>query len=120
MTLEDEKTIKQWLDEMEEKAVQRAVELVYLRLPEVCGHILTDGIAQMKMNQEFYKKHPEFKGHGLEVAKAVEMIDGQNTLIDYREKLEQAIPEIRKRINSLKSTDMGKPDRPKISDHGAI
>lgn len=98
--------------EQEEDIINRAVEKALLQLPYVMGSLLDSHAAMMKVNKKFYDSNPEFKNHPDVVASVVEQIDGENTLLPYDQKLTKAIPEIRRRIASIKPLDMSETNRP--------
>jgi len=114
------------------EAVNKAVEKALLALPETVGSLITDHIAMNKLNSEFYKDHPDFKDKKDIVTSVIEKIDGENPLLDYKEVLGKAVPEIKRRIETVKSLDMTNispnPNRtyenlsvPKIEDpHGKL
>ena len=88
------------------EAVEKAVEKALLVLPDTVGSLMMDHIAMNKLNRELYKEHPEFKDHKDAVVSVIEAIDGKNPLLDYKDKLGKAVPEIRKRIETMKSLNM--------------
>lgn len=88
------------------EAVEKAVERALLVLPEVIGNLITDHVAMAKINAEFYKAHPEFKDHKESVASVIEKVNGQNPLLNHKDLLNKAIPEIRERIKITESLDM--------------
>lgn len=89
-----------------DEAVNKAVERALLVLPDTVGSLLTDHIALSKINSEFYAKHPEFKTHKESVASVLEKLDGENPLLDHKDLLDKAIPEIRERIKTVESLNM--------------
>jgi uncharacterized protein YpuA (DUF1002 family) len=99
MTPEERQSI---IDEAVDKAVERAL----LMLPEVVGNLITDHVAMSKINADFYKAHPEFKDHKDSVASVLEKLDGQNPLLNHKDLLGKAVPEIQRRIETVKSLDM--------------
>lgn len=100
-------------EEEKEEIIAKATERALLSLPEVVGNLMQNHAAMVKQNRDFYAKYPEFKDHKQVVVEAVEMIDGQDTLIPYESKLEKAIPEIRKRIALMGTLDMKSVSSPK-------
>ena len=91
--------------EEEQRIIDKAVEKALLSLPEVVGNLMTQHSALVKMNSDFYKEHQEFVNHKDVVASVIEGIDGKYPLLDYKEKLEKAVPEIRQRIKTISSLD---------------
>lgn len=92
--------------EERQEIIDAAVEKALLVLPETMGSLITDHITMAKLNSQFYKDHPEFKDDKDIVASVIEKIDGENPLLDYKEKLGKAVPEIKRRIDTVKSLDM--------------
>lgn len=109
------------LTEREQYLIDKAVEKALLSLPEVVGNLMTQHSTHVKMNADFYKAHPEFSDHKDIVSSVVEMIDGQNPLLDYKEKLDKAIPEIRKRIKTFAQLDKSSvTNNPKRDFNGVL
>jgi len=89
-------------------------ERFLLRMPEVIGNLIINQISMIKINREFYAKFPDLKDKKDIVASVVEMLEGSDPNADYKVLLEQAIPEIKKRIkmvNQLNMKTVNKPDR---------
>ncbi len=101
--------------EIIEEAVNKAVEKTLLLIPETVGNLMASHAALHKINTKFYGDYPEFKDKKDTVAAVVEMIEGRNPLAKYEDILKNAVPEIRKRILTMKNLDMDsvnqKPDR---------
>lgn len=110
--------------EEKEEIINLAVERAILSLPEVVGNLLTSQMSLLKINEEFYAKYPEFRDKKGVVAAVIEMVEGKNTLDDYDKILEKAVPEIRKRIGTIKDLDMVNVSRPSRdfddSGHGEL
>lgn len=92
--------------EIIDEAVDKAVEKALLVLPEVIGNLITDHVAMAKINAQFYKDHPEFKDKKDIVASVIEKINGENPLLNHKDLLGKAIPEIQERIKTVGSLDM--------------
>lgn len=94
--------------------IDTAKEEILLSLPEVIGSLMVNHAAMLKNNKAFYDAHPEFKEHKDLVAAVIEQVEGANTIADHSQIMEQAVPEIRKRLLTLKSlnttTVPSKPD----------
>ena len=86
-------------EEEKQEIINKAVEKAMLVLPEVVGNLITQHVALSKMNSEFYATHPEFKDKKDIVASVIEVLDGENPLMDYKELLTKAVPKIKERIN---------------------
>jgi hypothetical protein len=93
-------------EEEKNEIINKAVEKTLLSLPEVIGNLITNHVTLHKINSEFYKEHPEFTGKKDVVQSVVEMIEGENPLLDYKEILDKAVPEIKKRIVIMQDVDM--------------
>lgn len=93
-------------EEEKNEIINKAVEKTLLSLPEVIGNLITNHVTLHKINSEFYKAHPEFSGKKDVVQSVVEMIEGANPLLDYKEILDKAVPEIKKRLVILQDVDM--------------
>lgn len=94
--------------EERQEIIDAAVEKALLSLPAVMGNLMAQQVVYNKLNSQFYKDHPDFAAHKDVVASTVEKVDGQNPLLSYEEKLAKAVPEIRQRLQNMKSMDMEK------------
>lgn len=114
-----------------QEIINAAAEKALLMLPEVVGNLMASNAALSKLNKEFYKDHPEFKNHKQTVASVIEMVEGRDPTVDYKDILKAAIPEIKRRISTVGNLDTIKtPDVPKrdyhdstfenISSHGEL
>lgn len=92
--------------EERESIILEAIERTLLVLPDTVGSLLVDHIAMSKITNQFYKDHPEFKDHKQAVASVLEAVDGKNPLLDYKDKLKKAVPEIKERIMTLENLNM--------------
>lgn len=88
-------------EEEREEIINAAVGRAMLLVPEVVGNMMSQQATLHKMNRDFYSQYPEFKDHKKSVASVIEQIEGKNPLDSYDKLLEKAVPEIRKRINTL-------------------
>lgn len=79
---------------------------VLLLIPDTIGNLMTEQATQSKMNAEFYKAHKEFQDHKDVVVSVIEMIEGKNIGMDYDKVLEKAVPEIKRRIETISKLDM--------------
>ena len=86
--------------------IDKAKEELFLILPETIGSLLTDHIAMSKITSDFYEKYPEFRDHKDAVMSVIEAVDGKNPLLDYKDKLKKAVPEIRERIKTVEKLNM--------------
>lgn len=92
--------------EEKEEIILAAVERAYLGIPELIGNMLANHSALMETNKKFYKDYPEFRDNKDAVMSVVEQVEGKNPLLDHKEILKKAVPEIRKRIDTLKKLDV--------------
>lgn len=93
-------------DSEKQEIIDMAVEKALLLIPEVVGNMMTNHVAMTKINSKFYKDHPEFKDHKDSVVSVIEMIEGQDPTVDYKDILEKSIPEIKKRISTMAKMDI--------------
>lgn len=94
------------LEKERQGIINEAVEKTLLLLPETVGNLITDHIAMNKINAEFYKDHPEFKDKKDIVVSVIEKVNGENPLLDYKDVLGKAVPEIQRRIETVGTLDM--------------
>lgn len=116
--------------EERESVINEAVERALKLLPQTMSNLIQEHQDTMKLNQQFYKDHPEFKKHTDIVQNVIEHVDGQNPFLDYKELIRKAVPEIRQRIKTVGAMDVtNMPDRPnrfielehqEISDNGEL
>jgi len=99
-------TLLKEVEEEKQELSALTTERDMVMLPEVVGNLITNHMTMVKINSEFYKDHPEFKDKKDVVAAVVEMTEGQHPLESYDELLKLALPEIRERINTMKTIDM--------------
>lgn len=92
-------------EDEKQEIINKAVEKALLVLPEVVGNLITQHITLSKINSKFYSDHPEFKDKKDIVASVIEMIEGENPLIDYEDLLTKSIPRIKERIEITKDLD---------------
>ena len=115
-------------EEERQQIIDAAVEKALLLLPTVMGNLMAQQASYSKLTSQFYKDHPNFAGHKDIVAACVEMIDGKNPTLPYKEKLEKAVPEINKQIAMAEKVSFdeakGKVDRSyeaqRPSNHGEV
>ena len=92
-----------------------AAENALRALPLVIENILAQGTVLKKSSEEFYKAHPEFQSHKDVVARVIEDLDHKNPGKAYSELLTEAVPEIRKKIDTLSEFSMNKT-KPNVED----
>ena len=96
-----------------EEVVNEVVEKVLLMLPEIMGSLITNHMAKIKLNKDFYLSHPEFKDNKDIVASVIEMVEGLDPTVDYEDILHNAVPEIKKRLGQVK--DLNFKPAPKLN-----
>lgn len=102
-------------EEEKQNIVDLAAEKALLLLPETVGALMAQQASLHKLNREFYAEHPEFQNHKDAVMSVIEQVEGKDPMKKYEDILKEAVPEIRKRINTMKNLDMNNvstnPDR---------
>ena len=88
-----------------QEVVDEVVEKVLLMLPEIMGSLITNHISKLKLNRDFYLSHPEFRDKKDIVASVIEMVEGLDPTVDYEDILQNAVPEIKKRLGKVKDLD---------------
>ena len=99
-------------EEEKQEIIDRAVEKTLLMIPEVIGNLLTHHAALAEMNQKFYAQHGEFANYRDVVASVVEMVEGRQPTLAYKDILEKAVPIVRERLKTMQSLDMTTVKRP--------
>ncbi|MHA1481887.1 MAG: hypothetical protein ACTSQA_00430 [Candidatus Heimdallarchaeaceae archaeon] len=84
--------------EERDSIINEAVEKTLLSIPEVIGNLMANHAALHKINNKFYKDHPEFSTRRDIVQTVVEMVEGKNPTMQYEDILEKAVPEIKRMI----------------------
>jgi hypothetical protein len=85
-----------------EEVVNEVVEKLLLMLPEIIGNLITNHMSKLKLNKDFYLNYPEFRDKKDIVASVVEMVEGLDPTVDYKDILNNAVPEIKKRLGQVK------------------
>ena len=98
--------IQEMIDMAIEKATPIITEKVLLLLPEVMGNLMANYAAGAEINKKFYSDHPEFKNNRDSVQSVVEMTEGKDPLAKHEDILKRAVPEIRKRIETVGKMNM--------------
>lgn len=92
--------------EIIDEAVAKAVEKTLLAIPEVIGNLMANHAMLHKINREFYQKYPEFAERKDIVQAVVEDMEGKFPLLPYEELLQKAAPEIKRRMEIVKTLDV--------------
>ena len=98
----------------EEEIINAAVERALLLLPEVFANLLDKSLEQVRVNKEFYDKYPEFKDHKEVVVSVVQKLDEQSPGMGYKEIIEKAVPEIRKRLDMMEGMNFSTVRKPNV------
>lgn len=93
-------------EEERKEIIDAAVEKALLMIPDVVGNMMANHVTMAKINSDFYKAHPEFKDCKDVVVSVIEMIEGQDPTVDYKDILAKAVPEIQKRIDLTQRLDI--------------
>ena len=86
--------------------VEECLEKMLLKLPEIVGNLIQHQVMMNKINMEFFSQHPEYRDHADIVTKVVQKTEGLNTLMNYHDILNRAVPEIDAHIKTLKSLNV--------------
>jgi|OpeIllAssembly_1097287.scaffolds.fasta_scaffold3114882_1 hypothetical protein len=100
--------------EERESIIQEATERMLLRIPEVVGNLISNYSAKIRLSKEFYTKYPEFNNHRETVASVIEDLENKSSFKPLKEILDEAVPTIRKRINSIKGIDRTTVKKPNL------
>jgi hypothetical protein len=101
-------------EEEKEILINEITERMLLKIPEVVGNLITLYAEKIRMSKEFYTKYPEFSNHKDVVAAVIESIDADSKFKPFKEVVEDSVPVIRRRIESLKSIDMKTINKPNL------
>lgn len=101
-------------EEEKEEIINAVVERTLLKIPDVVGNLITNYAAKIRINKEFYTKHPEFDKHRDLVASVIESVEGEDPTRDFEEIVNSAVPKIKRRIEQMKNLDMKKVEKPKL------
>lgn len=103
------------LENEKQDIINEVVEKILLMLPEIIGNLITNHISMLKMNRDFYLKHPELRDKKDIVASVIEMIEGNDPTADYKDILHDAVPEIKRRLGQIKDLDFNSVPKPNRS-----
>ena len=124
--------IAEMIQAAKEEFILAAIERMYLGLPETMGVLMANHAVNMERSKKIYVDYPEFRSHEASVKSVIEQTEFKNPLLDFDTLLKKAVPDIRKRINTLKSLNLDtisanplrqfeQLDSPKIDNpHGVI
>ena len=98
--------IKETVKSLMPEILEMAAEKTLLLIPDTIGNVMKEHAMHSKMNSKFYNDHPEFRDKKDVVASVIEMIDGENPLLNYDKILEKAVPEIKNRLKIMNNLGM--------------
>ena len=98
--------IKETVKALTPEILEMAAEKTLLLIPDTVGNVMKEHAVHSKMNSKFYNDHPEFKNKKDVVASVIEMVDGENPLLDYDKILDKAVPEIKNRLKTMGNLGM--------------
>lgn len=101
-------------EQEKQEIIDRAVEKALLKLPDAVGNLITNHMAKMKTNKDFYAKYPDLAKNKQMVASVVEALDGANPNMPYSDLLEKAVVVAREKIKTAGTLDtfnVPKPNR---------
>jgi len=113
--------------EEREDIINAAVEKALLLLPETMANLINEHMQALKLNERFYKDHPEFKEHKDIVQNVIEDMDGKYPLLKYDKLFDKAVPLIEESIKPIEplhmkveTPDLEFKDILKTHDNGAL
>jgi hypothetical protein len=101
-------------NEERESLINEITERMLLKIPDIVGNLMSSYAEKIRISKEFYIKYPEFNDHRDVVAAVIESIDGNSKFKPFKEVVEDSVPMIRKRIESLKGIDMKSVKKPNL------
>ena len=101
-------------DEEKEILINEITERMLLKIPDIVGNLITVYAEKIRMSKEFYAKYPEFSDHKDVVASVIESLDANSKFKPFKEVVEDSVPVIRRRIESLKNIDMKTIRKPNL------
>lgn len=101
-------------NEERESLVNEITERMLLKIPDIVGNLISSYAEKIRISQEFYTKYPEFADHKDVVASVIESIDANSKFKPFKEVVDDSVPVIRKRIESLKGIDMKSVKKPNL------
>jgi hypothetical protein len=93
------------IDEVK-KEIYASEERMMIILPDIFSNLVLDNKGQLGMTSKFYKDNKKFVGHENVVSAVIGEVDGKNPLLDYQEKLDKAVPLIKKRLKQMSGLNM--------------
>ncbi len=106
---------------LKQDIINETSEKVMLAIPEVIGNMMTQHAVLRQVNEKFYKDNPDLVQHKDSVVSVVEMIENEMPFASYEDILKKSVPEIRRRVFTVKNLDVTKVEKPvDLSFNGEI
>jgi len=96
--------------------INAAVEKTLLKIPEVVGNLISTYADKIRTSEKFYNQYPEFNKHRQIVASAIEELESKSPGKALDKIIEDAVPVIRKRLESVKGLDNVTITKPDINE----
>jgi len=96
-----EEKVAEMIQAAKEEFILAAVERMYLGLPECMGNLMAGHAVNLERSKKIYADYPEFKGHEASVKSVIEQTEFKNPLLKFDKLFEKAVPEIRRRIDTV-------------------
>jgi len=101
-----EEKVAEMIQAAKEGFILAAVERMYLGLPSAMGNLMANHAVNLERSKKIYADYPEFKGHEASVKSVIEQTEFKNPLLKFDKLLKEAVPDIRKRIDTLKNLNL--------------
>ena len=104
-------------NEEKEQIILAVIERVLVKMPTVIGNLMAKHAEVQQEKKKFFDLNKDFLPYTDLISDVVQKIEGEDLTKSYSEILNEATPEIRKRIsllNSLNIKDVNKPIEQKI------
>jgi hypothetical protein len=88
------------------EVVNKVIEKVLLRMPEVIANLIEEQAMANKLNKQFYGSNPEFKDNLPLVTSVIEQIESDHVNLTYDKVLEKAAPIIKDRLRISQECDI--------------
>ena len=98
--------------EEKELLINEITERMLLRLPDIISNLVSNQAEVERLRFKFLKDHPEYREHRDKVIPIIEELEGKNPHLKYEKILDKAVPEITRRLGTLKQLNMSKVEKP--------
>lgn len=106
--------------EEREEIITASVERALLMLPEVIGQLIQHKVGMKKMVEGFYADNKELIDYKEIVGNVMEEVESKNPGVKPSELMKEALPLIKRRIETVKSVDITRADRPTDTRMGEL